>query len=321
MGMVVVTLLWSCAGVVSRQLQSAESLEVTFFRSAFNFIALAIALTAMRGVGLWKALPRLPGLVWVSGVCWSVMFTAFMSALVMTRVANVLVTMAIGPLLTALLARLVLQHRLPPRTWIAIVVAGAGIAWMFGNGVQAADSRSLVGMAIALAVPLASSVNYTVLHKAGHAASEGGGRGSSHDAAGGTVLPAAGAMTEPQDTQPDMLVAVLIGAALSALVALPFAWPFHASGRDLAWLAGLGVFQLAIPCLLLVRLTRLLPSAEISLLGLLETIFGVLWAWLGAGEQPGAAALVGGALVIGALAGNELLSLRPSAVSHARVLP
>jgi drug/metabolite transporter (DMT)-like permease len=39
-------------------------------------------------------------------------------------------------------------------------------------------------------------------------------------------------------------------------------------------------------------------------------IFGVTWAWLGAGEAPGSSALVGGALVLSALVGNELLALR-----------
>jgi len=39
-------------------------------------------------------------------------------------------------------------------------------------------------------------------------------------------------------------------------------------------------------------------------------IFGVLWAWIGAGEAPGSAALSGGAVVVGALVFNELLSLR-----------
>lgn len=107
-----------------------------------------------------------------------------------------------------------------------------------------------------------------------------------------------------------MLPAVLIGAALSALVTLPIAWPFQATPHDLALLFGLGVFQLAIPCLLLVRLTRELASPEVALLGLLEVIFGVLWAWIGAGEAPGRSALVGGALVVGALLFNELLSLR-----------
>ncbi len=67
-----------------------------------------------------------------------VMFTAFMVALTLTRVANVLVTMALAPLLTALIARVVLGHRLPTRTWVAIAVAGIGIAWMYANEVGAA---------------------------------------------------------------------------------------------------------------------------------------------------------------------------------------
>ena len=50
--------------------------------------------------------------------------------------ANVLVTMAIAPLLTAMLARVALGHRLALRTWVAIVVAGAGIAWMYGSELQ-----------------------------------------------------------------------------------------------------------------------------------------------------------------------------------------
>ena len=44
-----------------------------------------------------------------------------------------------------------------------------------------------------------------------------------------------------------------------------------------------------------------------ALLGLLEVIFGILLAWLGAGEHPANAVLAGGALVIGALVFNELL--------------
>jgi drug/metabolite transporter (DMT)-like permease len=107
----------------------------------------------------------------------------------------------------------------------------------------------------------------------------------------------------------DMLPAVLIGAVLSALAMLPLAYPLQASAHDLGLLALLGVVQLAIPCLLVVRLTRELPAAEIALLGLLEVIFGVTWAWLGAGEEPSSATLIGGALVVAALVINELLAL------------
>jgi drug/metabolite transporter (DMT)-like permease len=91
---------------------------------------------------------------------------------------------------------------------------------------------------------------------------------------------------------------------------LPLAWPLQATPHDVGWLALLGVVQLAIPCLLAVAAARVLSGPEISLLALLEVVFGVAWAWLGAGETPSVAVLGGGALVLLALAGNELLALR-----------
>jgi drug/metabolite transporter (DMT)-like permease len=281
--MVLVTLLWSIAGVVSRHLDSAGSFEVTFWRSAFNALALGVGLSVMRGPGLWSGLARAGWPVWFSGVCWAVMFTAFMLAITLTTVANVLVTMAIGPLITALFSRLFLRHRLPARTWLAIAVGGVGIAWMFGQ--EAKSGVSLAGTLVALAVPLAAALNFTTLQHVGH-------RGAA--APGG---------------RQDMLPAVLIGAALSAAVTLPMAYPWQASTHDIGLLALLGVVQLAVPCLLVVRLSRELAAPEIALLGLLEVVFGVTWAWLGAGEQPGASTLSGGALVLGALVVNEALAL------------
>ena len=78
----------------------------------------------------------------------------------------------------------------------------------------------------------------------------------------------------------------------------------------LGLLALLGTVQLAIPCLMAVAVARVLSGPEISLLGLLEVVFGVLWVWLGTDETPSMAVLGGGALVLGALAANEALALR-----------
>ncbi len=105
----------------------------------------------------------------------------------------------------------------------------------------------------------------------------------------------------------DLVPAVLVGAALSSLATFPLAWPFQATGHDLALLALLGLVQLAIPCVLVVYCARVLKAPEVALLGLLEVIFGILLAWAGAGERPAPAVLMGGALVIGALVFNELL--------------
>ena len=288
--MLLVTLMWSTAGVVTRHLEAARSFEVTFWRSAFNALALVAALLWMRGPRLWADIRQGGAALWVSGLCWMVMYTNFMLAITMTTVATVLITMSIAPLLTALFARVLLRHALPARTWVAIGAAGLGIAWMFGHQALA-PGASMTGALVALGVPIAGATNWVLLqhlhqrHHQRHAA-------------------------DPSVQAPDMLPAVLIGALLSAAITLPMALPFSATPRDLGLLAGLGVFQLAIPCLLAVVLTRVLPAPEISLLALLEVIFGVLLAWLGAGEAPGPNALTGGALVIGALLFNEWLALR-----------
>lgn len=284
--MIAVTLMWSIAGVVSRQLESARSFEVTFWRSCFSATTLVLVLGWQRGpAALWRSIRGGGRALWASGVCWCVMYTAFMLALTLTTVANVLVTMATSPLFTALIARVALGHRLPWRTWAAIVVAGGGIGWMYGQQVTAADARHLVGTAVALAVPLAAAANWVLLqHQRGAVRGTGG----------------------------DMLPAVLIGAVLSAAITLPLALPFNASPSDLGWLALLGSVQLAIPCLIAVSAARWLSAPEASLLALLEVLFGVAWAWLGAGEAPSVPVIGGGLLVLGALAANEAANLRRS---------
>ena len=296
--MVFVNLLWSSAGVITRHLDSARSFEVTFWRSFFTILALIVALTALRGVAFWRGVMRQSRVVWISGAYWSVQFTAFMVAITLTSIANVLIAMAISPLLTALFARLFLGHRMPVFTWIAIFVAGTGIAWMFGQ--QAVSGASLVGTLVALMVPLAAASNFTTMQYVGH----GVGRGQSAPTKSGAVPDSA------ESAAQDLLPAVLIGTIISTVFTFPAAIPFQATIHDLQLLALLGVVQLAVPCLLLVHLSRQLSAPEIALLGLLEVIFGVTWAWLGAGERPSDSTFTGGALVLGALIANEYLALR-----------
>ncbi|RZJ49602.1 MAG: DMT family transporter [Acidovorax sp.] len=270
--MVAVTLMWSIAGVVTRHLEAARSFEVTFWRSLFTVLALLVILP------VFASLRHSGRALWISGLCWSVMFTAFMVAILLMPVANVLVTMAAAPLLTALFARIFIGHHIAPRTWVAIGVAALGIGWMYGSQMA---GLPVVGTLVALCVPVAGAVNWTVVQHSqrhGHAV--------------------------------DLVPAVLVGAVLSVVATLPLALPFQASAHDLWLLALLGVVQLAIPCVLAVRCGQVLKAPEIALLSLLEVIFGILLAWLGAGEEPGAAVLGGGALVIGALVFNEIMGSR-----------
>ena len=281
--MVAVTLMWSIAGVVTRQLQSAHSFEVTFWRSFFTALSLLVILPLWQGPGVFRRMPWGQGAFWFSGVCWGVMFTAFMMALTLTSVGNVLVTMAVGPLVTALIARIFIGHRLPTRTWIAIVVAGLGIAYMFASQVDLdglGQGGTVLGLLVGLLVPLAAATNWTIVQ-----------RSQSHG------------------SRIDLVPSVLLGAVLSSLLTLPLSFPFTATSTDIAWLALLGLVQLAIPCVLAVQCARVLKAPEVALLALLEVIFGILWAWWGGNETPTREVLLGGTLVIGALLGNELLGL------------
>jgi len=269
--MVIAPILWSLAGVLTRQVDPSRPAELAFWRSLFCFLFMGIFLTLLR------IKPRLEWPMLASSALWAVMFTAFMIALTLTTTANTLVVMAVAPLLTTLLAALFLRDPLPASTWIATGAAGLGIAWMFGSDLAAHTRNDLLGMLIAFSIPCASAINVVILRAFG-------------TNAGASV---------------DLRPALAIGGLLSLLVALPFAIPLQASGKDVALLAFLGVFQLAVPCMLLILASRVLPAPEMALIALLEVVLGPLWAWLGAGEVPAQATVAGGAIVLAALLLNE----------------
>jgi drug/metabolite transporter (DMT)-like permease len=271
--MIAAPVLWSSAGVVTRHLQRAEPFEQVFWRSLFAF-AFVFCFLVFKKTNPWTSIRAagVPGLV--SGVMWAIMFTAFLFALSLTTTANALVVMSMSPLLTALFAHFFLKDPVPVRTLVASGVAAIGIAWMFSSDLSA----HYAGMAIAFLIPVAAAINVVVLRASA--------------------------------AKLDLVPAVMLGGAISCLIALPFALPFSATPRDIALLAFLGVTQLGIPCMLLVLASRALLAPEIALLGLLEVVLGPLWVWLGAGEEPGAATLTGGAVVLAALAGNEIAALR-----------
>jgi drug/metabolite transporter (DMT)-like permease len=193
--------------------------------------------------------------------------------------------MAVGPLLTALISRVFLGYRLPNRTWLAIVLAGIGIAWMYGSQLSLGDPNFLLGSMVALCVPIAASVQWTLVQK-----------------------------SQSEGLNLDLVPSVLLGAIFSTVLTFPLALPLQASAHDVGLLAILGLFQLAIPCVVSVVCARVLKAPEVSLLALLEIVFGIALAWLGANEAPQLSVLFGGALVLGALILNEWLGWRKNNV-------
>ena len=323
--MTLATLLWATAGGFTRQITGAQGFEITFWRSVLALASMLLLLRWWRGPGFFGRIPWREPVLWLSGLCWATMFTAFMMALSFTTVANVLVLSALGPVFTALVNRFVLGNPLPRRTWMAIATAGAGIFYIYAAQLTLGHDRKLIGSLIALLVPVGASAQWILMQREQQRVRrltpqrlttelliEQGVMPDQGSKA--QVLPTEDVLPQqmPAPAIRDMVPALLIGAALSALICLPFAIPFQATLADMGWLALLGMVQLAIPCSMAVVASRVLHAPELSLLALLEIIFGILLTWWGAGEIPGPNVAIGGALVIVALALNEILGWRQS---------
>jgi drug/metabolite transporter (DMT)-like permease len=268
--MIIAATCWSSGGFLVRQLSIVNAWEIVFWRSAFMTVFVAGVLAVIHR----RAMPRavldagVPGLL--AGAFLAATFFFFIGSLTRTTVANTNILMSVSPFLAALAARVILKEAVPLRTWIAMLVAFAGIVVMFA---QSAGAGRLTGNLLALGVSCCFAAQLTVLRKF-HA----------------TV---------------DMLPQVLIAGILSSFLAVFLAPPFAATPRDLAILAIMGCVQLGTGCLLATAASKHLSATELGLLALLEPILGPIWVWVLMSEHPGTATLIGGAIVLAAVFANE----------------
>ncbi|GMU73648.1 MAG: hypothetical protein AMXMBFR42_31010 [Burkholderiales bacterium] len=268
--MIVAATCWSSGGFLVRRQSLDDAWEIVFWRSTFMVLFVAGVLAVLHGRKTGAAIRAVgaPGLA--SGVFLACTFFFFIASLTRTTVANTFVLMSIAPFVAAIAGRVFLREAVPPRTWIAMAVAFAGIVVMFGDAI---DSGQLVGNLLALGVPCFFAAQVTVLRK--------------------------------YHASVDMLPQVLVAGVVSIAVAAPRASPFTATPGDLAVLAVMGSIQLGAGCLLATAASRQLTATELGLLGLLEPILGPIWVWALMGEHPGTTTLVGGAIVLAAVIANE----------------
>src|SRR6266404_5074255 len=273
--MVGATLCWATAGVLVRNMEITDGWKITFWRSSIMTVFLLVVLSFQHGSRL---LYRVHAMGWpgvMSGLLFAGMMISFILALSLTTVANTLVVGSISPFMAALCGRFFLGEKVAARTWVAMIAAIGGIVMMFFD---ALSGGGWAGNLIALCIPVGFGANVVILRK--------------HRAA------------------VDMMPSVLLAGIFSMLIALPFALPLSVSTGDLGLLAVMGIVQLGVGLLLMMVAVRYLASAEIGLLSILEIIFGTLSVWVLIGERPSHAALVGGGIVIAALAVNQIAGLR-----------
>ena len=273
--MVAAGLCWSTGGILVRSVTVTDAWEVVFWRAFFMTAFIGVFLTVRhrhRAIAQLTAV-GLPGVL--AGVLLASASFLFILSVMRTTVANALVLMSTSPFVAALFGRLFLGEHVPRRTYLAMVAGLAGIALMFAD---ALGSGALSGNLLACGVPVVYAANIILLRQMG-----------------ATV---------------DMVPTVLLAGLIALSVALPMGWPLTASWRDVCVLAVMGVFQLGLGCLLLMLAVPHLSAAEIGLLSLLETTLGPAWVWLGIGERPSDAALLGAVIVITSLLANEIAGMQ-----------
>lgn len=262
--MILGALCWSTAGLLIRFVD-AEPWAIVAWRSGIMAVAVLLGLVVRHRGGVVVAFRRLgwPGVA--SGALQGATFCLFVLAITRTTVANTLVIMAATPFVVALMSWVVLRERPSRSTWLAMSVVALGIGIMFSGGLGAGE---WLGNVLALVVTVTFGANTLIVRRY---------------------------------RSVDMVPAVCLAGVFSAVVAAPLAGSLAVSAQDLVCLALLGIVQLSIGLALFVAAVRRLPAADVSVLGSLETVLGPIWVWIGVGERPSGAALVGGALVLATL--------------------
>jgi drug/metabolite transporter (DMT)-like permease len=268
---------WSTGGLIAR-LVDTDPWTTVFWRGLFCAAFLA-------GVTALRAGRRTPDVFLGMGatgvamaVCFATASTCFIMALNRTSVANVLIIQSLSPFMAGLLGWAWMSEQVAGRTWAAMGVALLGSAIMVSRYLYAETAPgSLGGDLLAFTVALAF--------------------------AGATVL-----LRRNHHVQ--MLPAAALAAALTGVVTAAWARPASADAGDLLLLALFGSGQLGLGMILFTAGARRIPVAEAALIAVLESVLGPVWVWLAIGENPGVPSLVGGAIVLAALAGHTLADLR-----------
>jgi drug/metabolite transporter (DMT)-like permease len=256
-------LAWSTAGLLQRAL-SIDTTTQLAGRALFAFLAL-LGFVALFSRGRTLEVFRTMGRAGVAvAVFMAVASGSFIVALNHANVANVLFMQAVAPVLAALLAWIALRESVSRRTALAMGIALLGVALMVGG----AGSGGVVGVGASFVMTLAFAATIVITR---------------------------------HRREVSMAPAICLSQLIVFAAFAPVADAASVTERDLGLLVLLGVGQMGLGLAFLTVGARLIPAAEAALITLLEVVVGPLWVWIGYGEEPGPATLLGGAVVIGAV--------------------
>ncbi len=97
------------------------------------------------------------------------------------------------------------------------------------------------------------------------------------------------------------VLSVLLGNILAGLIGLPFMFGTAPDAKGWVGLFLLGVIQMGLAYVFLVKGLRYVPALEASLILLIEPVLNPVWVLLTLGERPGLLAMVGGFIILGSV--------------------
>lgn len=271
-------LAWSTGGILQRQV-SAGAADQIVGRAAFAFVAVLAFLAVGREVGLreaFRSVANPAGVAVAAGI--AVASASFIVALNHTSVAHVLLIQAITPILAGLFALWALREPLSAPTWAAMALAILGIGVMVG----VPSGGSALGELMAVVSPLAFAGVIVIARQHRHIS---------------------------------MTPATALAQVMLVVFGLPFIHASQLHTGDIGWLALLGLGQQGFGLVFFTMGARLIPAAAMGLILLLESVLGAAWGWLGTSERPNVATIVGGVMVLVAVA----IKLRHDDAQGARV--
>jgi drug/metabolite transporter (DMT)-like permease len=269
-------LAWSMGALLIR-LVELDAWTLLFWRS--TFVALG-ALTYIAIVNRGAVLSVLKAAGWglvAAGLFMALSMCLYVNSITRTSVANCLILLATNPFMAAVLAWGALGERVAPRTWAAMAIALVGMAAMVGDSLAAG---SWFGDLLAIGCAATFACVMVLLRK-----------------------------LKNQDTVPQVLFAGLWAMLLTVLAASPL----QASARDIALCAVMGICSIGLGMLLFVYGLRQISAAEAGLLSLLESVLAPVWVWIAIGERPRPLALLGGVIMLAAVAGHAAMTPRAGA--------
>ena len=125
--------VWGLLPLYLKALQAVPPLELVSHRIVWAAALLVVFVVSTRQLGWVRQLRERPSIVWTflaSAVALSINWLVYIWAVWVGRVVDASLGYFINPLLSVVLAVVVLKERLRPLQWAAVGLAGLGVVWL-----------------------------------------------------------------------------------------------------------------------------------------------------------------------------------------------